>query len=55
MNLAFRGRPDPKGQDVFFTNYEGFRQALNQTSVAIIPDCNSYNEAHGSRTVGTLG
>jgi len=53
---ASLGGPVQKGKTFFFTNYEGFRESLNQTSVAIIPDCNSYKEAPIiTPAVGTLG
>jgi len=53
---ASLGGPVQKDKTFFFTNYEGYRQSLHQTSVAIIPDCNSYMETPLiSPSVGSLG
>jgi len=49
------GGPVQKDKTFFFINYEGFRQSLNQTSVAIIPDCASYNEPQLASSVQALG
>lgn len=40
------GGPILKDKTFLFMNYEGFRQALNETSVALVPDTNSRTEAN---------
>ena len=34
------GRARQKGQSFFFVNYEGIRQSLGETMVALVPACN---------------
>ena len=40
------GGPIQKDKTFLFMNYEGFRQALDETSVALVPDANSRAEAN---------
>ena len=40
---ASLGGPIKKDRSFFFINYEGFRQSLTTTSVAIVPDANARN------------
>jgi carboxypeptidase family protein len=47
------GGPIQKDRTFFFSNYEGFRQTLDQTSVALVPDAQSRSD--GAPIVRQLG